>query len=137
MGWGGDVAISSRGLSYVGMRIGVRKSLIEDVELCGRKAKQILNWIFFVWWREEDMRFGASRLVRDSRGRVGFGPLVRAVCCFFSVSKSNSPKQREYWCVVGCLWLMSPTCSLEMRLWLQRSLLYLVVNKFLIPFFSE
>lgn len=37
------MAISSRGLSYVGMRIGVRKSLIEDVELCGRKAKQILN----------------------------------------------------------------------------------------------
>lgn len=101
--------------------------------------KQSKFWIefFFVWWREEDMRFGASRLVRDSRGRVGFGPLVRAVCCFFSVSKSNSPKQREYWCVVGCLWLMSPTCSLEMRLWLQRSLLYLVVNKFLIPFFSE
>ena len=36
------MAISSRGLSYVGMRIGIRKSLIEDVELCGRKAKQII-----------------------------------------------------------------------------------------------
>ena len=44
------------------------------------------------------LRFGASRLVRDRRGRVG---LVRwCVFCFFyfifSVSKSNSPKQREY-----------------------------------------
>ena len=51
---------------------------------------------------EDDMRFGASRLVRDRRGRVGFGPLVRVLFFFFFffgflvVSKSNSPKQREY-----------------------------------------
>ena len=81
------------------------------------------------------LRFGASRLVRDRRGRVG---LVRwCVFCFlflFLVCQSPIPQSREN---TDVWWLlMSPTCSLEMRLWLRRSLLYLVVNKFLIPFFS-
>ena len=50
------------------------------------------------------MRFGASRLVRDRRGRVGFGPLVRVLFfLFFCSVKVQFPQAERILMCGGCL----------------------------------